>query len=639
MLDIMRRKKRLKIVLWLVIVSLALGMLLFFVPGSNIGGVAVDTLAATVDGQSISINDLATAYRRTLDNYKAGGAGDLDPEMLKRLGIPRQVLNSLISAKVVQVIAARVGLEVTADEIRMEIETHPNLQDRGSFIGVDRYKALLAANNISVAEFEEDVRYSILENKLREVITDSIDVSDSELRDDFSRTSQRTTVDYVALKLEDFKKRLKPSEADLQAYFNEHRDDYRIKEKRKAQYLLIPLAEVVRNVQVTEQEILQEWNLAPHEETVEVSHILFRVQDDSKDAEVKARAEAVLKRIKAGEDFTELAKKYSEDPGSAEQGGYLGIIHRGQTVRAFEDAAFSLNPGEVSDLVRTEFGYHIILVSQKNTPTLESSRSSLVTTIRQRKAQDLAKKKAEEAAGLAETQNDLNIVAKDVDSGAEVQETDLFSNNENAFALGISQELMTEIFQLREIGSIGEPVEHPLGYAIPKLVEVQMAKPGDLATARDRVLEDYLEAKAKEQMETEAKKLSEEAVRQKSLENAATSMGLSVSTSQEFKFSEPAAPEIGTNSAFNTAAFDLKPGAVSEPIPISDGTAVLQVKSRSPFDEAAFEKEKAGIRERLLQSERDPYFQEYVQEIRGKLEKEGKIRVNAKALEQLEKSS
>ncbi len=636
MLDIMRRKKRLKIVLWLVIVSLALGMLLFFVPGSNMGGGVVDTSAATVDGRTIPINDLVNAYRRTIDRYNASGANNLDPEILKSLGIPRQVLDGLISAKVLEIVGAQMGVDVTVEEIRKEIEAYPGLQDQGEFIGVERYKNLLAANNISVTEFESDIRSGVLANKIRSILTDSVDVSDLDLREDFSRRNQQTQVDYVLLEKADFKKRLKPSDAALQAYFDEHREDYRIKEKRKAQYLLIPLAEMLRNVAVTEQEIRQEWSLSPPPEQVEASHILFRIEDPSQEDAVRARAEAVLTQIKEGADFTELAKKHSDDPGSADQGGYLGTFQRGQMVPEFENAAFSLNPGEISELVKTQYGYHIILVSQRITPTLESSRSELETAIRQRKAQELAEKKAEEAASLAETQKDLSSIGKELGIEAEVEETSLFENDDNAFALGISQELMNETFQLREIDSIGKAVEHPLGYAVPKLIEVQMAKPGDLATFHDRVLEDYLEAKAKELMEEEARNLSEEAGRQQDLAKAAKSMGLDIRTSEEFKFSDSPAPDIGSNSAFNSAAFDLEPGGVSDPIPLSDSMAVLQVKSRSRFDEGAFENEKEEIRQRLVQSKRDPYFQEYLRGVTEKLEKEGKIRINPKALEQLE---
>ena len=152
------------------------------------------------------------------------------------MGLPRQVLNSLIAKKVVEVAAQRMGIDVTPEEVREAIEAQ--MQDQGKFIGIDRYKEILAQNNISVTEFEQDVFYRQLAKKLQQVVTDSLSVSDRELRDEFARTNQQMVVDYVLLKKDDVSKRIKPTEAELRAYFDSHKDTYRIREKRRAQYLL-----------------------------------------------------------------------------------------------------------------------------------------------------------------------------------------------------------------------------------------------------------------------------------------------------------------------------------------------------------------------------------------------------------------
>ena len=241
MLDIMRRKKRLKIILWLVIFSLALGMLLFFVPGINIGNVTTDTSAATVDGQAIPMNDFFSAYRRVVKQYSNRGKNKVDAETLKAMGVPKQVLDELITERVLQTVAKRFGIDVTENEVRRAIETYPYFQDQGKFIGIERYKALLATNDLSVEEFEKNMRQSQLARKLRAIITDSLDVSERELRDEFSNSNQQTQVYYAILKKADFTKRVKPTEAELRAYFDGHKASYQIKEKRRAQYLLIPV--------------------------------------------------------------------------------------------------------------------------------------------------------------------------------------------------------------------------------------------------------------------------------------------------------------------------------------------------------------------------------------------------------------
>jgi peptidyl-prolyl cis-trans isomerase D len=631
MLDLMRRKKRLKIVLWLVIFSLALGMLLFFVPGMNMGTVATDTSAAVVDGNEISLQAFGEAYRRVVNNYSNGGKNRTDPEMLKAMGLPRQVLDSMITEKVVDVIAKRLGIDVTPDEVREAVETHPYLQDQGKFIGLERYKAILASNNIAVSDFEEDLRNAQLVKKVREIITDSMSVSDQEVRNEFARTNQQTIAEYVLLKKDDFIKNVKPTEAELRAYFDGHKDAYRIKEKRRAQYLLVPLPKTLPGV--TNDEILAEWNQTSHEETVQVAHILFKVDNPAQEAEVKAKAEAVLKRVKAGENFAELAKKYSDDTGSASQGGLLSPFQRGQMVKEFEDAAFSLKPGETSGLVRTQYGFHIIKVLRHEIPTLESSKPALVYAIQKRKAQEMAKQKAEQLSGLAIKQKDLNLLAKESGGDVEVKETGLFTKEDDLTSMGVSQALRDEIFELKEINSIGKPVEVPAGYAIPKLVEVQMPKPGEFADSRSKVEKDYVDFKTNELMRDSAKKLSEEAIKMSSLEKAAKGMSLVVKTSQPFNISGTPSPEIGANSSFTQAAFDLAPGQVSAPLPLLDNLVVMQIKSRSPFDEAAFQKQEVDIREKLLEANRDPYFQDYVRQAMDELQKAGKIRINPKALD------
>ena len=637
MLDLMRRKKRLKAVLWLVIIGLALGMLLFFVPGGQMGDPGMGSSAATVDGQPILLKDFWQTYRRVLENYSAGGRNRLDSEMIRALGIGRMALDSLIATKVVDYEARRMGLTVTPEELRRAIEAYPGFQDRGSFIGVDRYRALLAANNLTVTEFEGSVRNSLLGRKLQNVVADSVDVSDKELREEFTRQNQEAQVQFAVLRKDDFKKQVKPTEPDLRAYFDKNREKYFVKEQRKAQYILLSIPDLAPTIKVSEKEIQDAWARQPHEETVNASHILLKVEDPAKDAAVRGQAETILKQVQAGVDFGELAKKYSEDTGSAQQGGNLGPFSRGRMVKEFENAAFSLKPGEVSGLVRTQFGYHIIKVLGRDVPTLESSRRSIETSVQQQRAGELAKTKAAEAAKMTETNKDLNAVAKSLGVPAQVRETGLMAKNSEPLASGISQQMLDGIFLLKEINAIGKPVEHPMGQAIPKLVETRLPKPPDFDEARAAVEKDLIDARAAELMQAEAKKLSDEGAKVASLEAAAKKQGLTVQTSKPFKKTSASEPELAGSQAAISDAFSLPAGGVSAPIPIEGGNReiVLQVKSRTPFDEEAFSKQKGELRNRQLSMLRDAYFQDYIRRVTESLEKSGKIRINTRAVEQM----
>jgi peptidyl-prolyl cis-trans isomerase D len=635
-LDLLRRKKRLKLFLWLVIVSLGLSMLMFFVPGQ--GGVgAFDSSAATVDGETITIKDYANTYRRFIKSFSAGGKNTLDRETIKTLGLGRQALDALINVRVVNLTAERLGLSVSPEEIRQGVESDPNLQDRGVFIGVERYKMLLTANGISVPEYEDGVRFGILSRKIRNLISDSMVVTERELRDEFLRANQEAQVRFVVLNKEDFKKQVTPDETSVRAYFEANKDKYVTKEQRKVQYLLIPLAEVAATIKPTEDEIQAEWKRQGREENVEASHILFKVDDPAKEGEIKAKAEAVLKRAKAGEDFAELARKNSEDTGSATQGGSLGTFGRGRMDKDFEDVAFSLKPGDISGVVRTQFGFHIIKVLRHDIPNLEASRSLITRTVQLNKAADIAKQKAAEAARLAETQKDLNQVAKALAIVTEIRETGFIAKDSDPLASGVSQPFVDEVFRLKEIGATGKAVDHPSGQALPKLLEIQLPKPPDFTTSRPRVEKDYIDVKARELIQVEAKKISDEAIKSGDLEKTAQPRKLMVKTSPAFKRGGIPDPELGNAPQFNDAAFTLAIGAVSPPVSLEGGNhvAVLQVKSRSDFNEAEFQKQKGDLRNKILGSWKEAYFQQYIRQITEGLEKSGKIRINSRAVDQI----
>jgi peptidyl-prolyl cis-trans isomerase D len=222
MLDIMRKKKRMKvIVLWVVIIAVGGSMVVWGV-ALNLGGSgrsAMGSHAAVVDDKTVPMKEFIETYQRYLKNLKDNAKTELDPELLKSLGISQQVLSSLISAKIVEILAERMGISVTEKEIQQAILRVPGVRIDGKFIGLQQYESALRQMGTTVEAFEESIRFTELDKKLSRTITDSLDVSDSELREEFSRQNQTTMVDYVLLNKDTFKKRVKPTDEDLQAYF------------------------------------------------------------------------------------------------------------------------------------------------------------------------------------------------------------------------------------------------------------------------------------------------------------------------------------------------------------------------------------------------------------------------------------
>jgi peptidyl-prolyl cis-trans isomerase D len=430
-------------------------MLLLFVPGADMGMMPRNTAAATVDGEAITAEEFIQAYNRFVQSYSDRSGTRLPPETLQALGVPGQTINALINVRVVGYAAKSLGLDVSAEEMRAALERDPRFQFNGAFIGVEQYKAALLSNRINVAEFEEGMRFTLLMEKVRNVISDSYDVTQQDLRDEFARENLEAQVRFVLLKKDDYKKEITPTEAELKEYFETNKDKYAIGEKRRAKYLTISFSELASTIEVSDAEIQARWDQNPGRETVTASHILFRIEDPAKEDEVVARAEPILARAQAGEDFAELARQYSEDETNAAQGGILGSFPRGQMVREFEDAAFALEPGQTSGLVKSPFGYHIIKVSAHDIPTLESSRSSLLRSIQVERASDLAKQKAEQVGESTQDIKELPELAEFLAVPLNIKETDLMSSDSDPWAAGISATVLTEIFRLKEINEIG----------------------------------------------------------------------------------------------------------------------------------------------------------------------------------------
>jgi hypothetical protein len=265
------------------------------------------------------------------------------------------------------------------------------------------------------------------------------------------------------------------------------------------------------------------------------------------------------------------------------------------------------------------------------------ARPGIARSVQLERATELIRQKAAEAARLAETNKDLNSVAKGLGIPAEVRETGLLASNADPVANGITQPMLDEIFRLKAINDIGKAVDHPLGQAVPKLLETRLPKPPEFAESRPAVEKDLVDARAGELMQAQAKRLSEAAAGAASLETAAKKQALTVQMSKSFKRTNVSDPDLAASQAAIAAAFDLAVDGISSPIPLEGGNKVLvlQVKSRTPFDEESFRKQRAELRERILAMWREAYFRDYIRRLTDDLEKAGKIRINTEAIDQV----
>src|SRR3954470_15250285 len=367
MLDRMRRHRGwLKWTMGIVAVS----MCAFFVPWHN-RAVQLDESVAEVEGTAITAGEFRRELNQRLQMFQAQGGGSLPPETLKQLGFDNQVLTQLIDRRAIEAEARRRGLHVTDTEVVEFIQHIPAFRENGQFVGTDRYRAVLRAQRppLREADFEKSVRADLLAQKLQEAVTSWVTVWEQEADAEYRRRNEKVKLDVVGFTADQFRTGLTATDAEAQARYTKDPSRYKFGERRKVRYVIVDTQALRASITPSPQQVegFYQNNLQQfaNPEQVHAQHILLKT--GGKDAAaVRKQSESVLKEAKApGADFQALARKYSEDDASKGSGGDLGFFGRGTMVKPFEDAAFSMTPGQISDLVQTDYGFHVIKVLEK----------------------------------------------------------------------------------------------------------------------------------------------------------------------------------------------------------------------------------------------------------------------------------
>ncbi|HEY2933713.1 MAG TPA: peptidylprolyl isomerase [Acidobacteriota bacterium] len=636
MLDMMRRaRKHLSIILWLLIVILAAGMVLLFVdrPGLTNGPVGHEAVA-DVEGHAVTAREFRQAYARTMDMYRqAYNLNAANAGLLKALGLEKQVLNQLIASQVVLLEAGKMGITATDDEVFNYIRKIPAFQDNGNFIGPSRYEQILRANNLNAADFEEGIRKDIIREKFQSVITDSIAVSPDEVKNEYVQRNQEAVIEFVSFDPAQVEKTLQPSDADLKAFYEQNKARYKVGEQRKIDVMIFDAGQLGGQAKISNEELQRRFQANPGEEEVKASHILLESKDPAKDAEVKAKAEKILKEARSGADFAKLAKQYSQDPGSKVNGGDLGYFPRERMVPEFASVAFSLPPGQISDLVKTQFGYHIIKVIDKRMPNFENRRTILEIEARREQGEKLAEQQANKAyADLTNAKKDFNTVAREY--GAVIQTTDYFTQDQPVPKLGTPAEFSTEIFLIKKKGDLGKPFKAWRGWLIPRLLDVMAPHQQDFVMVKDKVLADYKREKSQDFARQRAFDVANLA-KDGNLEAAAKKYSATVTVSKPFKKDAAVEPGLGANPQVSSKAFSMTPGQVSQAVQVESKYVVFKLKEKSQVDMAKFEAEKDALRQSLQSQKRTNFFSSYLSSLVEKRRAENKITVNQTLIDQI----
>jgi peptidyl-prolyl cis-trans isomerase D len=616
MLDRMRQHRGwLKWSLALVVLSFVIFYIPEFLRSTGADATAGEAVA-NVDGHEITAGEFRRTYQAQLQAYRTSYGANMSEQLLKQLGIDQQILQQLVEERAALAEAERLGIRATDEEVRQRIFSMPAFQENGAFIGEQRYQQLLRMQRppLSPSDFEDSVRRSIAVDKLRATVTDWLSVADQELEQEYRRRNDKVKLAVVSFTADTFRSQVSATDADLAAYFDAHKADLKIPEKRKIRYLLIDVEAMRAKIVVPNADIERAYNNNIEQyttpEQVRASHILLKTEGKD-DAAVKAKAEDLLKQAKAGADFADLAKKHSEDEGSAKNGGDLDYFQRGKMVGEFDQAAFAMQPGEISDLVKTQYGYHIIkLVDKKaaTTRTLAEVRQQLNDQLAYERAQaqaaDLSQKLENEISRPA----DLDRVAKA--NGLTVQESGFFARDEPIMGLGPAPEATSRAFEMKQ-GEVSGALRVSRGFVFQALVAKQDPYVPKLEEVKERVRDEVTKEKARTLSKQKAVEIAAKLKGASDFEKAAKAAGVEAKTTELIPRDSPL-PDLGVAAAVDDAAFKLPVGAVSDPIATDNGTAVIKVLEKKESTPDEWKTAKDGFREELLADRRNRFFGAYM---------------------------
>lgn len=570
----------------------------------------------------VTVSDYQKAYQQQRARYESIYQGRLDAEALRRLGLQEQTLQALVDERVLLLEAKRLGIVVDDEAVRAHLASAPEYQIDGRFMGKDELRRRLDMAGIREEEFVEQLRHELWREKLVSLVTDGVMVTPAEAEQESRRRTEQVKAEYVLVPAD--AAGVAVADDEVKSRFDSDKESWRLPERRVVEYVLIDVPSVQPRATVTEAEERAHYEANNEQfrqgEEVCASHFLVKTKaspeapEGHSDAEARALAQAGLDQVKAGADFATVAKKISEDEGSGPQGGDLGCFPRARMVPEFENAAFSLEAGQTSDLVKTNYGYHVIRVNSKkaeSTPEFIQVRDQIKEVLTGQKVRSLVEQGAQALGEALQAGRSLEEAAKG--HGLTVKRTPPFARAEPPPVLA-SPAMASRAFELKRGETEPDPFALPTGYAFISLAEIQASRLPDFAEVKDKVRPKLQRERAFAKAAATAQDLRARA-EASGLDKAASGLGLVRKETGLVGRGQPLG-DLGTSAALEAALFALAEKTLSEPVEAPGGMAVLRVLEKKPFDPAAFEKERAALIASLRQQRRGELFRAFVVEAR-----------------------
>lgn len=618
-----------RILLGVVVLALSGGMLLYLVPTGPGNTQTASDVVAKVGDESVTVAEIGQQLNQIKQRNQV-------PPMLEPY-YAQQILRQLMLQKEMEYEAGQLGIRVSNDEIADRIRLIlPAAFNGGAPIAPDQYSSLVESRTqMSVSQFEDTVRQGLLQEKFQKLVTDGISAGPAELQEEFRYRNEKVKLDYAFIKPEDLEAKITLDDAAIKAGYEKNKARYQVPEKRVVRYAIVDVNQIRQNIHISDDQLMAQYkkNIQDYQvpDRAHVEHILLMTvgKTDAEIEEIQKKAQDILNQARKGANFEDLAKKYSEDPGTKDKGGDLGWIVKGQTVAEFEKAAFSLPKGSISDLVKTQYGFHIIKIIDKETAhtktfdeVKDSIRAPLMLSEADKQAGDIADKLSQ--AIRQSNKVSLDDLAKQYHLA--VGETRPVAATDPLLELGNSQDVKVSdsIFNLRQ-GDLSLPIHTDRGYLVLSIKQILPAHQGSLDEVRDKVIADLKQEKAATDARSKADELIKRVKAGDKFDAAAKALGLEAKTSDELARGGSIS-NVASGKQL-AAAFQLKAGDVGSPLNLGTNWLVYKVVDKQEPNPADFEKQKKEITDAVLQNKRSLAFDAFRTALEERLRKEGKLQI------------
>lgn len=600
MLKVMRNSfQHLKWVLVLVIVAfVGLVFLEWGGAGSGVAGASSgETVAARVNGETIPIREFERAIYFTQQNYEQMYGQSLSPEILQALNLPKQVLDSLVDRKLLLQEAKKLGLSATSEEVRKRILEIPILNPDGKFVGEELYNRYVTANlgYTSASAFEAEIAEELTLGKLESALSNALVISAATAETAWRQRNESAEIEYILYRADRGAANVTVTPAEAEASYRENSSRYAHPDQRQVKYLLADLAAIRAQIRLSDAELRAEYERTKESfkgnESASAQHILISSATPEQDAAAKARIDALHAQLKGGADFAELARTNSADPGSAARGGDLGWFDRGDMVAEFEQVAFSLPIGQLSNPFKTEYGYHIMKVNERRDAgyrSFEQVRADLEKTLTEQRASDQARNRIAQVRTLLEQSNattDEQVRAL-AGNGVTFNDTGWFGRNAPITGIGRSEPLASWAFSADQ-GGVGSIIDTQRGPIVPWLAGQRPSGVAQLAEVRAQVESDVRITKGREA----ARQALAAAMAGGTFESVAAALTLEP-VNATVNRQGAIAGMTGNVGDLVDSALTSSVGETKGPVTVDQGAVAFKVLARTMFDPAKFAAEK-----------------------------------------------